>query len=205
MTAASWASTASTRVVAVDARSRTLADVEHLVHRIDQVLGGGLDASSYVVTSHTVVEPDRHFALVVSWREGPERDEVARSLEAAIEGAAVVGGEDPASGAGHVAPLPGLAAAVGEHTGRRTGRLARYPGRDAIERRLTVGEVIASSCVDEVAGLAGTEVQSDSVVELTGFARPEWRAGRCVLLVQPGVDALLPFEVRQQIPCCTDH
>lgn len=199
------ASTAATRVVAVDAGSRSLVEVEHLAALVDEVLAGTAEESA-VLSSHHVTEPDRHYAAVLSWTGGPARDEVTRALAAGIDGVLVLREDDLAAALGHgAAALPGLAVAIADHTNRTAGRLARYPGRRAIERRLTAAEIVRLSCVEEVVGLAGVEIQPQRCVDLTGFARPQWRAGRCVLLVQQGAADLLPFEARQQIPCCADH
>jgi len=64
---------------------------------------------------------------------------------------------------------------------------------------------VADSVVEEVVGLAGVSVAPDSPVDLTGFARPVWREGRCVLLVQQAAAGLVPFEARVQVPCCSAH
>ena len=205
MTHAPWVSTAAVRVVAVDAGSRTIAEVEQLAGLVDEVLAGRVDESSYVLSAHHITEPDRHFAVVLSWTDGPAREEIAQALADMNDSARVLRDDHTAAVGDSPDALPGLAAAIADHTGRAAGRLTRFPGRTAIERRLTAGEIVTLSCVDEVVGLAGLEIQPDSVVNLTGFARPQWSTGRCVLLVQPGTPDLVPFEVRQQIPCCADH
>lgn len=69
----------------------------------------------------------------------------------------------------------------------------------------TVAAVEADSVVDAVEGLAGISLEPGDTLDLTGFARPVWREGRCVLLVQRSAVGLVPFEMRHQIPCCSDH
>lgn len=69
----------------------------------------------------------------------------------------------------------------------------------------TVAAVEADSVVEAVEGLAGIELDPGDTLDLTGFARPVWREGRCVLLVQRSAGGLVPFEMRHQIPCCSDH
>ncbi|MEQ7847159.1 hypothetical protein [Nocardioides kribbensis] len=105
----------------------------------------------------------------------------------------------------HTAVARGARAALGEHRARRAGRLVDYPGRAAVERVTTPAAVEADSGVDAVEGLAGSDVRRDAALDLTGFARPVWREGRCVLLVQPGRGGLVAFEQRVQIPCCSAH
>jgi hypothetical protein len=101
--------------------------------------------------------------------------------------------------------VDGAGTALAEHRERRAGRLARFPGQQDVQRRLSVADVLSLSCVDAVEALAGTEVGPETRLDLTGFVRPTWRAGRCVVLVQPSAGDLVPFESRHQIPCCSDH
>ena len=114
----------------------------------------------------------------------------------AEDGTASRGPEDLVAGALH---------AGSEHRARSAGRLARFAGRTEVERRCTVADVLGASLVDDVQALAGTDVRADTVLDLTEWARPTWRGGRAVLLVQPGLDGLVPFESRHQTPCCSDH
>ncbi|MGW0931012.1 hypothetical protein [Streptomyces sp. NPDC002644] len=175
--------------VAVDRAAGSLGAAEHLVHDLDEALAGLFPGEDHIVSTHTVREPVGRFVAVVSWSDGPEPGEVAARLRAALSDAVV---DDSGS-------------AVEEARHRTAGRLARYPGRSLVERRTTPAEAVAASCLDAVEGLAGTVVTPDTGLDLTGFARPVWRDGRCVLLVQQGADALIPFEVRHQTACCSDH
>lgn len=181
--------------LAVDTTAGSLADVEHLVHQLDEVLdaqaGGaaGDTADPYVVSTHVVREPLPHYVLVIDWPDGPPASEVADRITAALPGTTATTSSP----------------ALDEARERRAGRLARYPGRLRVERPTTPAEVVSHSVIDEVEGLAGVPVDADSPVDLTGFARPVWREGRCVLLVQRSVTGLVPFEVRAQVPCCSHH
>lgn len=179
------------RFVAVDTGATGLAAAEHLAHRLDEVLGelpGREEAGGYLVTGHVVREPAPRFVLVVAWEGEPEPAAVAATVAHATRAEVSLHGP-----------------AVEEHLGRRAGRLVRYRGRAAIERETTAGAVVADSVVDAVEGLAGVHVADESPVDLTGHARPVWREGRCVLLVQQAVTGLVAFEQRVQIPCCSDH
>ncbi|MCW2767224.1 MAG: hypothetical protein JWO11_3183 [Nocardioides sp.] len=131
--------------------------------------------------------------------------ERVRQEPALREAAAVVVLAGAHTGDGPEELLVGARAAAAEHGGRGAGRLARYPGRSDIERRVTVAEVVTGSAVDVVEGLAGTTVGDESELDLTDWARPTWRSGRVVLLVQPAAGTLVPFEARDQVPCCADH
>lgn len=199
MTAHGLVSTA----VAVDTGAASLGAVEHLVHDLDGALADLPDA--LVVSTHVVSTPVPRFVAVLGWESQDPADVVARVLEGltglaevpTTRGPVLVARPDFAEGADR---------AVAEHLSRRSGRLAHYPGRAAIERRLSAAEVVAHSCVDVVEGLAGAVVEPDSPLDLTGFARPTWREGRCTLLVQRAVGGVLvPFEAREQQACCDNH
>lgn len=194
----------ATRAVAVDTAAPGLTAVEHLVHRIDDALEGLLSEDGeegYVVSTHVARTPVGRFVAVLTWTGGPEPGLVTTRLLAGIPDLAEVDGALVTE----AALAPGALAATEEARGRTSGRLARYPGRARVERRTTPEQVVTESCLDAVEGLAGVAVTPDGVLDLTGFARPTWRDGRCILLVQQGGDALLPFEVRDQIACCDGH
>jgi hypothetical protein len=207
---------ASTVLVAVDARSRDVAAAEHLVRLLDGLLP--VSHPAYVASTHVVTgRSGSHLAVAASWTldpRGGEATEQGVELLARVrqepdleDAAAVVVLAQAEAGAIHGSEefLAGARAAAAQHGGRSAGRLARYPGRSDIERRVTVAEVLAGSAVDAVEGLAGTTVDDVSELDLTDWARPTWRAGRVVLLVQPAAGALVPFEARHQIACCADH
>lgn len=179
----------TTRPLAVDADARDLAAAEHLVHSLDEVLGTGRPEDAYVISTHVVREPTARFVAVLNWPDGPAVEELTALLADGLPQAYVTL-DSPA---------------IDEAAARSAGRLARYPGRTSIETVTTVAAVEADSIVDSVEGLAGISLGPDDTLDLTGFARPVWRDGRCVLLVQRAASGLVPFEVRHQIPCCSDH
>ena len=179
----------TTRRLAVDADARDLAAAEHLVHRLDEVLGTGQPEDPYVISTHVVREPTARFVAVLDWPGGPAVEELTALLSDQFPQAYVTP-DSPA---------------IEEAVARSAGRLARYPGRTGIETVTTVAAVEADSVVDAVEGLAGISLEPGDTLDLTGFARPVWREGRCVLLVQRSATGLVPFEMRHQIPCCSDH
>ncbi|MEI7058195.1 hypothetical protein WBG06_20375 [Nocardioides sp. CCNWLW239] len=175
--------------LAVDADARDLAAAEHLVHRLDEVLGADGPEDAYVISTHVVQEPTARLVAVLDWPGGPAVEELTALLADRLPDAYVTL-DSPA---------------IAEATARTAGRLARYPGRTRIETVTTVAAVATDSVVDAVEGLAGITLAPDDALDLTGFARPVWREGRCVLLVQRAAGGLVPFEMRHQIPCCSDH
>ncbi|MFT4083567.1 MAG: hypothetical protein QM638_13370 [Nocardioides sp.] len=189
----------STPTRVVHTAAGTLLATEHLARRLDEA---GAARTGYL-TSHLVATPEPRYVMVLD-----HTDELAARATEELPGLTrVPAARDVVLLLTDVSDDHRAAArsAVHEHRTRHSGRLLRYPGRTAIERRLTVREVIARSCVDEVAGLAGVDVTPDTMLDLTGFARPTWHEGRCRLLVQPGRIGLIPFEVRDQVSCCADH
>jgi hypothetical protein len=144
---------------------------------------------AYVISTHVVREPTGRFVAVLDWPDGPAVEELTALLADRLPEAYVTP-DSPA---------------IAEAAARTAGRLARYPGRTRIETVTTVAAVEADSVVDVVEGLAGIDLEPGDILDLTGFARPVWREGRCVLLVQRAVSGLVPFEMRHQIPCCSDH
>lgn len=175
--------------VAIDADARDLAAAEHLVHQLDDVLGAGPDEDAYVISTHVVREPDARLLAVLDWPDGPAVEELTARIADQLPQAYVTL-DSPA---------------IAEAAERSAGRLARYPGRTRVETVTTVAQVETGSVVDAVEGLAGLELGPGDTLDLTGFARPVWREGRCVLLVQRSAAGLVPFEARHQIPCCSDH
>ncbi|MXG90369.1 hypothetical protein [Nocardioides flavescens] len=189
-------------LIAVDTGAGDLAGVDHVVHRLLEVVGRLPDT---VASTHVVAG---HHAVALSWtaETSPDPAALGGTLVSAYVGSGVVADVDGhRREAGPSDLLDGALEAAARHADRASGRLVEFPGRPGIERRLSVAEVVASSCVEDVVGLAGTVVTPESVVDLTGFARPTWADGRCTLLVQTGASGLIPFEVAQQLACCSHH
>ncbi|WP_028660517.1 hypothetical protein [Nocardioides insulae] len=201
----STATSTATRAVAVDTGARSLADVEHLAHGLDRALHVvfGADQDAYVLSSHVARTPIARHVAVITWPSSPatDPDTVTAAVLDQFAGLALVEGTLVAE----PALAPGARDAAAEALSRRTGRLMRYPGRSSVESVTTAARAVAESCVDAVRGLAGVLVEPDTTLDLTGFARPTWQDGRAVLLVQQGRQGLIPFEVRDQVPCCSTH
>jgi hypothetical protein len=190
--------------LAVDTRAADLALADHVVHGLDHVLAElAPEWPSYVATTHFVEAEDRHVAVAASWMGQVDPERLSAALAATFPDATCLVAGREATGEPELVDC--VSTALDEHRSRRRGRLARFPGQDQIERRVTVAEVLAASCVDEVRGLVGTEIRPDSELDLTGFARPTWQDGHCSLVVQQSMQGLVPFEVRDQVPCCAFH
>jgi hypothetical protein len=83
-----------------------------------------------------------------------------------------------------------------------TGRCARFPGQALLDGVHPVSVLVGATAIDEVIGI-GAAVTPDTRVATGGFVRPEFRAGRLVLLVEPAAGGLFqPAEVEQPHECC---
>lgn len=195
--------------------ARDAAAAEHDVHAAAAALdAAGLDdvVAGWTVTTHVVRDraatPPAYVVVAASW--APDRADARRQvvdvLAAALPEATVAVQDGPArshlGGVGDRAA--GARAALEEHRDGR-GRLVHFPGSARLVGHWPVGDLVGAGLLDAVEGLAGTDVGPDAVVDLADFARPAWREGRRVLLVQPGLHVLVPFEVRDQVACCHDH
>jgi len=87
------------------------------------------------------------------------------------------------------------------------GRAVLYPGADALNGTLTVGELLARSAIDRVAVLgASGQPPAGQTLVTHGHVRPQWQDGELVLAAMPAVGGtLVPFEVPDPTPCCADH
>lgn len=203
---------ASTTHLAVDARTADQAGAEHVVHLLDDLLPA--THPTYVASTHLVAGPTPHTAVVASWTStdplGGPPEEVVEDLATRLgrhlpEAGLVLTASSGTASRGPEELVSSALGALAEHRARSAGRLARYRGRAAIERLCTVSEVLTQSAVDSVDVLAGTVLEAESMLDLREWARPTWRNGTTVLLVQPGRTGLVPFESRHQIACCSDH
>ena len=85
-------------------------------------------------------------------------------------------------------------------------RLFVFPGHDGLVGTVTVREVLRTTAIDEVRGLAGTFPSLDDRLDTQEFVRPVVEEDRLVLVVRPGHRAgLVPFEQPNPTPCCADH
>jgi hypothetical protein len=199
----------TTLLVAVDGSSRDVTSAEHLVRRLDALLPGA-DHPSYAASTHVVVtSAGAHVAVAASWTVALE-DATPDGLLALLadglpEAGVVVELEDRTTTAGPAELAAGARAAAIQHRDRSAGRLARFPGQRVVHDLVTVSDVVRLTCVDQVVGLAGVEVSPATVLDLGDFVRPTWGPDGCTVLVQAGAGAPIPFEVRDQVACCSDH
>ena len=204
--AASTARSADAVVLAVDARSHGPREVEAVLNGIVEALGGLAPptfASTHVV-DHAGI---RHLGALV-W-EGPVRH---LDLLALARGALPPGGATVCRTTRHGVPAVGgrtvsaVATAAGEAATGSRGRVVSFPGQDVVTGAVTVGDLVATTAVDAVVGLAGTVVGAVDVVDTAGWVRPRWNDGRLELLVERGAGGVLrPFEQRRQVACCASH
>ncbi|WP_055527362.1 hypothetical protein [Streptomyces graminilatus] len=87
------------------------------------------------------------------------------------------------------------------------GRAVLFPGADALNGTLTVGELLARSAIDRVTVLGATgQPPAEQRMVTRDHVRPQWEDGELVLAAMPAVGGtLVPFEVPDPTPCCADH
>jgi hypothetical protein len=101
---------------------------------------------------------------------------------------------------------PAARAAVADHAAGRAGRAFHFPGVRDLTGLMTVRELLAASAIDAVEVIGGPPAGPDSVIDTRGFVRPQWRAGRLVLIATPApAGRIAPFEVPNPTPCCANH
>jgi hypothetical protein len=85
-------------------------------------------------------------------------------------------------------------------------RLFVFPGQAGLRSTLTIGELLLTTGIDEVCGLAGTAPGLDDVLDTQDFVRPRRQDGRLVLTVRAAEgDRYVPFEQPHPTPCCGNH
>jgi hypothetical protein len=108
-------------------------------------------------------------------------------------------------------PVPdGLAASAAlareEHLTGQGGRAFAYPGRDACVGVLSVAELLERSAIDRVTVMGGAPATPDTLIETRDHVRPLWMAGQLTLVTLPHTGGrIAPFEMPEEIPCCTLH
>jgi hypothetical protein len=140
------------------------------------------------------------------------------SLLPAAEGSPVacthlVHGPDPrvvvtVSGGLPLAPSTTAAAvaAVADHAAGRAGRAVLFPGVRSLTGVMPVATMLAESAIDEVVVLGGPPGEPDTLIDTRDFVRPQFRAGRLVLIATPAPGGLIaPFEIPDPTPCCANH
>ncbi|MCX4855882.1 hypothetical protein OG426_42350 [Streptomyces canus] len=87
------------------------------------------------------------------------------------------------------------------------GRAVIYPGVESLTGTLTITELLARSAIDrvEVLGDPG-QPDPDTLLVTRSHVRPQWQDGALVLTAMPAAyGTLVPFEVPDPTPCCSDH
>ena len=205
-------------IVGVDGWSRHDEDADHLAHRVREVLRrhlGEQAADGAVLATHEVRLSDPHTAVSCVVAGAGHTQHLIRRLAADLAGlvgpdggvaVSAPGLPDGVSVHGRADALTGAWVAVAAAATRASGRLVHYPGQDALMERLTVADVLAASCVQEVVVLGGGVAGPATVIDTRGFVRPRLAAGRVQLLVQPAAGGVLvPLETQRPERCCEDH
>jgi hypothetical protein len=182
-------------VIGIDAGHHDRAACEH--HALD--LADRLGSATFI-SIHIVTEPEPHYAAVI---EVPGSSEMARrELSDVVETVHVVIANQRED---IDITLPAGDAAVA-HRSRRSGRVVKFPGQENLVGTLPLSDVTARSAIEGLTCLGGSPGE-DAVLRTQDFIRPEFAAGRLVLVVQPfdGINEFVPFEQPNPHPCCANH
>ena len=182
---------------------RALAEVEHRL--LD--LGGRLGAVE--VATHAVRDPEgAHSGGTLRLDGDPDGGadpaEVLGGWLRPGESAVVLsaGGEVRLGDGGHAGHA---AAGARAHRDRRSGRLVRFPGSEALPAVLPLAE-LTERCAVEAVDLLGVADAPGLVLRTRGHVRPLFRDGVLVLPVTAWDDGeVCPFERPAPRACCADH
>ncbi|SNT31100.1 hypothetical protein SAMN05421812_104410 [Asanoa hainanensis] len=161
---------------------RADTDVRAAEHWFVELLGDQLDR--VVACTHLLRVPSPHVAFSIALPSGVEVD---------------------------LPPVPdGLAAAADlareEHLSGQGGRAFAYPGRAALVGELTVAELLSRSAIERVTVMGGAPPKPDTLVHTRDHVRPMWMSGRLTLVTLPHTGGrIAPFEMPEEIPCCSLH
>lgn len=192
-------------VLGVSACHAKRADSEHLLADVLAVLRRNIGDDEIVACTHLVNSPWRHEALSI---EGPADLDLVEVAHALDEDAALVciTADQVLELGGPPAVLGGATEAALAHTTRAGGRAVVYPGQHLLVGDVPVTDVIALTAVDAVLSSHGAYAE-DAVLVTGGYVRPVFQDGRLVVLAgHADPRRLMPWEVRNPIPCCgADH
>ncbi|WP_248959219.1 hypothetical protein [Sphaerisporangium perillae] len=209
-------------ILGLDAGSRTVAEAEHLLHDVVEVLGlppGTVGCTHFVRTatglphvacSLTTGEPAREATSGGAAGLGTltaDLGSLPGDLGTALgDLGTALGDLGTALGDARTGPADlaeGAALAAAERASGSGGRLVLYPGRAELTGTLTVADVLARSVIDRIVVLGEPEAPSpDTPVATNDHVRPQWRDGQVVLLAMPASgERLMPAEVPDPTPC----
>lgn len=201
-------------IVGIDADLATVVAAEHLLHEI--VAGLGRPAVPHACT-HLIRAGRPRVALSLELIASPAtRDRALATVATVLPPEAALIVDDAPVGAVkalldqgvHEAALldQGAREAATAHAGRASGRAVIFDGVERLTGTLTVGTLLAGSCITRVVQLGGGEVAAEQVLETRDFVRPLWIDGQLTLPVMPARGGVVvPFEVPNPTPCCADH
>jgi hypothetical protein len=179
-------------VIGLDADHHDRLACEHAACDLADRVGGATFISTHVVT-----EPEPHYAAVIEVAASPEA--VRRDLADVSETVLIVDGQA-------IDHTHAMSDAVEAHRGRRSGRVIRFPGQENLVGTVALRDVTTQSAIDGLVCLGGATGES-ATLRTQDFVRPEFAAGRLVLVIQPfdGLDEFVPFEQPNPHPCCANH
>ena len=169
----------------------------HLLAAVDEAFAGSGAAADLVCTAVDSSAGGLRTGVALRLTGEPADPSATRSaLQRTLGGPVVVDGEED----GHLdgpAPVALQAARAGT-----AGRCVRFPGQEAVQGRLPVADLIASTAIEELVGV-GVQVSAEDVLDTLGYLRPQWSGGRLTLVVEQAAGGVLqPFEIENPHECC---
>jgi hypothetical protein len=182
-------------VIGIDAGHHDRAACEHQARDLADDLGGATFISTHIVT-----EPEPHYAAVIEARVSSElaRRELADVIET---GHVVIANQREDIDITHRAGEVAFA-----HRSRQSGRVILFPGQESLLGVVPLTDITTQTAVEELVCLGESPGES-ATLRTQDFVRPEFTAGRLVLVIQPfdGINEFVPFEQPNPHPCCANH
>ncbi len=171
-------------VVGIDAGHLAVSEAERWIH--DLVAALGRRTVTFACT-HLVGRPHPHVATSLLVEAGAVRELTLVTAGVDHEG-------------------PGAVLAARSAAARSAGRAVVFAGVEGLTGLVTVADLLASSAIDQVSVLGGSEPADGQIIDTRDFVRPVWRSGRLTLVTQPAAGGrLVPFECPSPTPCCAEH
>jgi hypothetical protein len=194
-------------VIGVDAGSPSLSDADHLIRRLTDALGLPDETVGCTHLIRTAAGAGTVVSLALAAAPDAEAAWSALREDPGLASAGLALGERR-SGPADAAERAAVAAE--EHASRTAGRAVVFPGVGSVTGTVTAADLLRRCAVDEIVVLGAPSgdpgVRSGAAVVTRDHVRPEWRAGKLVLVLTPAPGGMFaPFEVPDPTPCCADH
>jgi hypothetical protein len=180
-------------VIGIDTGHHDRAACEHQALDLADRLG-----AATFISIHIVTEPEPHYGAVIE--VSGSLDIVRGELTDVIDNVVIATNSEEIDS---FHPAGSIALA---HRSRRSGRVIRFPGQETLVDTVALSDITDRTAVEGLVSLGGSPGE-DATLRTQNFVRPEFAAGRLVLVIQPfdGLNEFVPFEQPNPHPCCANH